>query len=168
MQNSRIRDCWTDVSRLRSYRCTIIASITSDGIRGEGGWMRLRGLTGDIRGWVERALSRARYPSSPRPRDVGWVSLRSTHLRLLRRGQITRERLRHALDQGQHVGMLLGVPTREHVGEALAPSGYRPIAHLAAGRGQHTIAGRGGPDDAALAQRVDRALELLLRNLQLR
>src|ERR1700730_15594445 len=55
MQNSRIRDCWTDVSRLRSYRCTIIASITSDGIRGEGGWMRLRGLTGDIRGWVERA-----------------------------------------------------------------------------------------------------------------
>jgi hypothetical protein len=40
----------TDVSRLRSYRCTIIASITSDGTRGEDRWVRLPGLTGDIRG----------------------------------------------------------------------------------------------------------------------
>ena len=39
----------TDVSRLCSYRCTIIASTTSDGIRGEAGLWRLQGLTWDIR-----------------------------------------------------------------------------------------------------------------------
>src|SRR5712692_8166232 len=39
----------TDVSRLRPYRCTIIASITSNGMRGEGEMLRHLGLTGDIR-----------------------------------------------------------------------------------------------------------------------
>ena len=39
----------TDVSGLRSYRCTIIASTTSHGIRGEGGMLRRLGLTWDIR-----------------------------------------------------------------------------------------------------------------------
>jgi hypothetical protein len=39
----------TDVSRLRSYRCTIIALTTSDGVRREDGLWRLQGLTWDIR-----------------------------------------------------------------------------------------------------------------------
>jgi len=39
----------TDVSRLRSYRCTIISLTTSDGVRGEDGLWRLQGLTWDIR-----------------------------------------------------------------------------------------------------------------------
>ena len=39
----------TDVSRLRSYRCTIISSTTSDGVRGEDGLYCLQGLTWDIR-----------------------------------------------------------------------------------------------------------------------
>src|ERR1700704_4159661 len=77
--NPRIRDCWTDVSRPRSYRCTIIASITSDVICREGGLMRLRGLTGDIRGWVERSnrtliqFDRETHHLSRR-RSVRWVS----------------------------------------------------------------------------------------------
>jgi hypothetical protein len=45
----------TDVFRLRSHPCTTIASITSDGIREEGDLLRDRGLTWDIRDWVERS-----------------------------------------------------------------------------------------------------------------
>ena len=50
----------TDVSRLRPYRCTIIASITSNGMRGEGEMLRHLGLTGDIRA-----------PRGARPRSQG-------------------------------------------------------------------------------------------------
>src|SRR5258707_4913095 len=79
--NPRIRACWTDVSRLRSYRCTIIASITSDGVRGEDGWMRLRDLTGDIRGWVERAQQKGVHSISPRTRAPAPLCLRGLFAR---------------------------------------------------------------------------------------
>jgi len=51
--NPRIRACCTDVSSFAPTVTRNIASITSDGTRGEGGWLRLLGLTWDIRGWVE-------------------------------------------------------------------------------------------------------------------
>src|ERR1700674_2484388 len=54
----------TDVSRLCSYRCTIIASTTSDGIRGEAGLWRLQGLTWDIRACGSCVLRDARFARS--------------------------------------------------------------------------------------------------------
>jgi len=37
-----------------------------------------------------------------------------------RRGQIAGQRSREAVDQGKHVGVLLGLPAREQVGQAAA------------------------------------------------
>src|SRR5439155_8560193 len=88
-------------------------------------------------------------------------------LRRLGRRQVAGERLRHAFDQGEHVGMLFRPPARERIGKTRAPRRDHAIAHACAERREFKLAVLLLLGDAARTQRAQWRFELALRDLEL-